>query len=178
MAFWHKKEKRLRLKKERQDRRYERKKRKFDFKNYKKTARIDRKDYRKNLRIDRTQSRKWGRTDRKLARKGARRDFKLDKMGIRADKRKHIVDSRQKTKQTAYENGMDPNKWISDSVGSVSNAVIAGFGGKPQLNGGLFPNPFDGYTGMGQDSPQDNTKLLLIGGGALALLLVLMKKNG
>ena len=48
---------------------------------------------------------------------------------IRQGNRTARQGNRAETRQTAYENGIDPNGWISDSVGHAAGAASSIWGG-------------------------------------------------
>ena len=62
--------------------------------------------------------------------KANRREERRLRKEVRQAAKSGRVATRQETKQTAYENGFDPNQWIADSVGHAADAVGAVYGGK------------------------------------------------
>lgn len=98
-------------------------------------------------------------------------------------KRLQIVDERNETKQTAYQNGIDPNAaWanatasglgsVASVVGSLSGAgVFSGIGGKkPSDNvNNTPPTPTENNT--------PKTSMYLMIGAAILVLLMIMKKK-
>lgn len=86
------------------------------------------------------------RTTKKLAKYESKTAIKTNKH----NQKTAWVDDRQKSKQTAYENGIDPNKWISDSVGHVGDATSNIFG---QNAGGFLGSANDTLFGTGNEAP-------------------------
>lgn len=97
---------------------------------------------------------------RRAARREERREAKAAKRQQRLDAKQMRIETRQGGKtdrsglraaarETAYENGIDPNAWVADSIGSVSSAasdiVQAKIGaGTAQAAIGANMNPFAG----------------------------------
>lgn len=76
----------------------------------------------KHRRKERRANKAQKRADRR-ARKADRRDAKFARKQMRQQERTNRSNSRNKTKQTAYQHGMDPNKWIGDAADVVGDAV-------------------------------------------------------
>lgn len=76
---------------------------------------------------------KANRQNYKLERQKTRATNRTERVGIRADKRSNVVESKAEARETAYENGIDPNAamWqgISSLGQSVGGAVSSVFGG-------------------------------------------------
>lgn len=54
-----------------------------------------------------------------------RKKLKLDARQARKETKLDKVEVRQATKAIAYENGIDPNAWIANSISSVSTAAAS-----------------------------------------------------
>ena len=70
--------------------------------------------------------------DRKAARlenRANRREERRLRKEIRQANRTARQGNRAETRQTAYENGIDPNGWIADSVGHAAGAASDIWGG-------------------------------------------------
>tara|TARA_B100000768_G_C11284083_1_gene380729 strand:+ start:4019 stop:4450 length:432 start_codon:yes stop_codon:yes gene_type:complete len=99
-----------------------------------KTSRANRKSARQSASADRKSTRRLA----KAQRKQDKFDFKLQK-NIQNNGRKTMnATTRGTTRQTAYNNGIDPNAWIADTVDSVGDTVV----GVVQAQ-----NPFQGLSG-------------------------------
>lgn len=79
-------------------------------------------------------ARREERNDRRTGRRDDRRQNKLDKRQQRMDARQMRAETRQggktdrsalrtSARETAYENGIDPNAWVGDSITGVANAA-------------------------------------------------------
>lgn len=133
---------------------------------------------------------------RRAAKREERREAKLAKRQLKYDAKQNRIEARQGGKtersglraaarETAYENGIDPNSWVADSIGSVSSAasdiVQAKIGaGTAQAAIAKDMNPFSGGV---PDSAGESTKtkqndgegmgaLMPIGLGLLALKMM------
>ena len=69
------------------------------------------------------------RQEARQANRQDRRDERRMRQEIRQANRTARQGNRAEVRQTAYENGIDPNGWIADSVGHASNAAGQIFGG-------------------------------------------------
>lgn len=112
------------------------------------------------------------RSKRRAARKEARRDARQERIETRHATRRLGQEHRALTKQTAYENGVNPNQFISDGfeaaadVGSayfesLTPSLPGGNGGSDKKNANQTTK---GGDGLGDMMP------LLLGAGALLLL--------
>ena len=85
--------------------------------------RAARREERQNRRADRRTSR----NDRRMDRRGQRLDARQLRRETRQDARTDRSALRTEARMTAYENGIDPNAWVGDSITGVANAA-ASFG--------------------------------------------------
>lgn len=67
---------------------------------------------------ERRQENREHRREQRAIRQANRQANRTERSGIRAE-----------TRQTAYENGIDPNAWIADGIGSAANAAASIYGG-------------------------------------------------
>lgn len=108
---------------------------------------------------------------RRAARKEARRDARQERISTRHETRRSGQAHRAETKQTAYENGQNPNQFISDGFSAAADVGSAYFESvTPSLPGG---------NGASKKSNNDDSKSgdglgdmmpLILGAGALLLL--------
>jgi hypothetical protein len=142
---------------------------------------------RKKRREERRQRRKERREERRayrLAKKGQKFDFRSNRLAMRQDGRSLRAQGRQMVRATAYQNGMDPNKFISDSVGSVSQAAMSYFGMKGQMAqmntlGGMSANELSALNLGSGNSPFNSTQsqkvnnnmLMYLGIGVVLVML-------
>jgi len=129
-------------------------------------------------------SRQKARQDRKSAKIANRQSNKSSRISGRTEK----AFNRQKSKQTAYENGIDPNAWISDSIASGASIVgdlsgagvfgdaVKGIGGGGSGKGGGSKEGGGGSGGGTPSSPLSSMSPMMMGGLALGAYFLFMKK--
>ena len=121
----------------------------MDNKSDRRDSRSERKDIRQQARTERTNTRQVNRTDRS---------------SLRAT-----------TRQTAYENGMDPNAWIADSVGSVADATSDIFQAKFQAGRPSLAQAFGQNIGTPNQQSGGNNNMLLYGAIGLGAYMFLKR---
>lgn len=120
--------------------------------------------------------RQQSRQDSRLARKTTKADMKLAKNLQNNDRKMFNNQNRQDTKSVAYSMGIDPNAWIADSVGSVSDAVV-GVVQAQNPTSGLF----GGNSNLDLNTPSGSLSSTSSGGMGMiavigAILLFMFKK--
>jgi len=85
-------------------------------------------------------------------------DARVEQQALRQEGRTQRQGVRQATKQVAYENGIDPNAWIADSIGHAGDAV-----------GDVF-----GKGSAKTKLPSEGDNMMLVAGAVL--LFMMMKK--
>lgn len=110
---------------------------------------------------------------KKAKRKEARRDAKLERKQMRQDARTERAAGRQSVRSDAYAAGINPNSFISDSIGSVANAAGDVFSAKFDALGGAASKS-TGKDAKKKAEPGDSTVPLVLGAAALGYFL--MKK--
>jgi ATPase subunit of ABC transporter with duplicated ATPase domains len=146
------------------------------------SKRSDRRKKRKEARAEKRRIRRENRANKKQARrdsrakrKADRRQARLDRIDRRQTGKSNRTGDRQDTKRTAYEMGFDPNAWVGDVSKGVSDVVknVAG-----AVSGGGYQKP-KGQNGAnisgGVNASGDQTTLMIMGAGAVALMLFLKK---
>jgi len=113
---------------------------------------------------------------KKAKRKEARRSAKLERKQMRQDARTERASGRQGVRSDAYAAGINPNSFISDSIGSVANAAGDVFSAKFNALGGALGGAKGGAGGDQSKSAAggENTMPLVLGAAALGYFL--MKK--
>ncbi len=103
-----------------------------------------------------------------MHRKNARRQARLERAQGRQTTRMFGVENRTGARTAAYNSGIDPRGWISDSVGHVSDAVENIYG-QPQspISG---PKMGGEKKGVNQDST--SSAVLPLAAGLAALLFM------
>lgn len=138
---------------------------------------------RREDRLARRQQRmdnKKDRRDSRSERKDMRLQSKNERQNTRQTNRTDRSSLRATTRQTAYENGIDPNGWISDSIGSVAEATSDVFQAKfnskrPSLMDSFGQNVGSFSQNGNQTSGGGNNNMLLYGGLGLAAYFMLRK---
>ena len=111
--------------------------------------RAARREERQNRRADRRTSR----NDRRMDRRGQRLDARQLRRETRQDARSERAGLRASARETAYENGIDPNAWVGESITGVANAA-ASFGSAVTAARNQ-PDPPTGGAGGGVNSLLD-----------------------
>lgn len=108
-----------------------------------------RKERRQERRADRKENRKEKREAR-LERIKARQAGKTDRTEARQEAREEINVAKWEAKETAYENGIDPDQWKGkaiDNVGGIISGIVGGNNRQPMgfpdepYGGELLDNP-------------------------------------
>lgn len=134
---------------------------------------------------------KW--RDERLERKRLRNENRQDRRDSRAE-RKSIrqgnstarTESRQQTKGIAYENGIDPNAWISQTVGAGTQGIAQGigafFGGKANMISAEMGNSpqggFNMFSGDAEAKGKSQTTTVAIAVGILVLGILTLGGKG
>lgn len=135
-----------------------------------KTSRKNRKATRKSASADRKSSRRLA----KAQRKQDKFDFKLQKNMQNNGRKTMNATTRGTTRQTAYNNGIDPNSWIADTVGNVGDAVVGVAQAQNPFGGGsstsTLSTPAGDFSLDSQRQGSSNMTLILLAVGGYFLL--------
>ena len=134
---------------------------------------------RREERRKRRSRRKQARAKRRSDRKEARHKRRMERKESRRNARQKRIEARQETKQVAYQNGMDPNAWVGDVAKGVTSIGAMAMGIPPRGNNSIANLGGGSKNGAGiggrVEVGGDNNTLMIMGAGAVALLLLLKK---
>lgn len=135
-----------------------------------KTSRTNRKSNRQTASANRKSSRRLA----KAQKRQDKFDYKLQKNMQNNGRKTMNATTRGTTKQTAYNNGIDPNAWIADTVGAVGDTVVGVAQSKNPLGGGkstsTLNTPDGEYSVTSSRQGSSNMTLILLALGGFFLL--------